>query len=168
MTAADWIHHLELIPHPEGGYFRESYRATESISPDALPERYNQPRHLSTAIFFLLISGHFSAFHRVQSDELWHFHDGSPLTLHLLDPDGRLRRLHLGLQPHLGQLPQQTIPAGTWFAASVDDPDTFTLVGCTVAPGFDFADFQLADRRSLCADFPQHADLIIKLTRRSS
>ena len=165
LSAENWIAELGLVRHPEGGWYRETYRSTESLPGEALPPRYGGPRHLATAIWFLLRGNELSAFHRVRSDELWFYHAGSPLTLHLLAADGALTRLGLGLDPAAGCLPQRTIPADTWFAATVDRPASFTLVSCTVAPGFDFADFALADRAQLARDFPQHRERINRLTK---
>lgn len=165
MTAADYIQALELQPHPEGGWFRETYRAPETIPGSGLPERFAGARSFSTAIYFLLSTETFSRFHRIRSDELWHFYAGSPLTVHVLDPDGDCRSLHLGQNPAAGETFQALVPAGCWFAAEVTAPDGFALVGCTVAPGFDFADFELARRAELVAEYPDQRELISRLTR---
>ncbi|MDA0745451.1 MAG: cupin domain-containing protein [bacterium] len=159
-----WIQHLNLTKHPEGGYFRETYRAPESIAQNVLPNRFSGPRSFSTAIYFLLSGNESSAFHRIRSDELWHFHTGSPLSLHLLHPDGAYERIVLG--PHIqnNQTFQATVPADCWFGATVHNPQSYTLVSCTVAPGFDFADFELANRANLLAQYPQQQKLIQKLT----
>ncbi len=158
--AAYWIEHLGLEPHPEGGYFLQTYQAGESIPREGLPERFDGPRVFSTAIYFLLAGDQFSAFHRIRSDELWHFYAGSALTLHVLYPDGRYEQAHLRHRQF-----QALAPAGCWFGASVDNVESYTLVGCTVAPGFDFADFELAGERALIEQFPQHAEIITQLTR---
>ncbi|MGB5065370.1 MAG: cupin domain-containing protein [Candidatus Competibacter sp.] len=160
MTADDWIAHLQLAPHPEGGYFRRSYTAGLTLD---LPDR-NGPRPVATAIFYLLKGGQQSRLHRLKSDELWHFHLGSALTLHRLDPRGGYTAIQLGADPAAGQHLQIAIPAGCWFGATVDDPAGFSLLGCTVAPGFDFADFELADRVTLIHQYPQQAALIERLT----
>ncbi len=159
-AAAHWIEQLGLQPHPEGGYFSQTYRAEESIPPLGLPERFAGPRAFSTAIYFLLTGNQFSAFHRIRSDEIWHFYAGSALTLHVIHPDGRFEQIKL--VP--GQF-QALAPAGCWFAATVDDTASYTLVGCTVAPGFDDADFELAERSTIIAQFPQHAEILTQLTR---
>lgn len=164
MTADEWIARLQLRPHPEGGYYRETYRAAEILGVAALPSRYDGPRVCATAIYFLLRSGQHSAFHRVRSDELWHYHAGSSATLHLLTPEGGCRQLGLGLEAAAGQEPQRLVPVQTWFAATVDAPDSYVLVSCTVAPGFDFADFELAERKALSAAFPRQRQLIEALT----
>ncbi|MEM6646261.1 MAG: cupin domain-containing protein [Bacteroidota bacterium] len=158
--AAHWIGALGLQPHPEGGHFAETYRAAESIPAAALPERYRGVRSFCTQIYFLLEHASFSAFHRLTSDEAWHFYHGSPVDLHLIHPDGRSEQRRLGEGAF-----QTVVPAGAWFGATVHQPGSYTLVGCTVAPGFDFADFELADRATLQARFPQHAALIARLTR---
>jgi predicted cupin superfamily sugar epimerase len=164
-VAAYWIERLRLEPHPEGGYFRETYRSPEQIDPSALPDRYVGPRSVATSILFLLTGENFSALHRLRSDELWHFHDGSPLTVHVIEPGGAYRPIRLGLDAEAGASPQAVVPAGCWFGSTVDDPGGYALVGCTVAPGFDFADFELADRASVLRLYPEHAGLIERLTR---
>ena len=163
--AAYWIDRLGLQPHPEGGYFRESYRSPERLEPGAIDGDHEGPRSLATAIYFLLDGGSFSALHRLKSDELWLFHDGMPLTVHAIDPSGAYRTYRLGLGVDDGRRPQAAVPAGSWFGATVDDPEGYALVGCTVAPGFDFDDFELADRDVLTARYPEHAALIARLTR---
>lgn len=162
--ASTWIRALQLRPHPEGGYFRETYRAAESIPRRALPARFPGPRAFSTAIYFLLRAGQVSRLHRIRSDETWHFHAGAPLIIHLLTPDGRYRALRLGVRPDRGEHPQAVVPAGAWFGAVLAPRGRYALVGCTVAPGFDFADFALADRADLTRRFPRHRRLIEALT----
>ena len=151
-TAADWIDELQLEPHPEGGYFRETYR-----SPAVIP---GLQRNCSTAIYFLLEGGRVSHLHRLAADEMWHFYAGHRLMVHQLTADGRHEQLRLGSGAFQG-----VIPAGTWFGAEVEPAGDYALVGCTVAPGFDFADFELGRRRELQQQFPQHAELIHRLTR---
>jgi predicted cupin superfamily sugar epimerase len=165
--AAFWIDRLDLRPHPEGGYFRETYRAAESVPAGALPERFGGARAFSTAVYFLITDEAFSAFHRIRSDELWHFYAGDAVTLAVLDADGtgELATASLGRDPARGESPQVVIPAGSWFAAEVASPGAFALVGCTVAPGFDFADFELGERGTLRARYPQHRGVIERLTR---
>lgn len=164
-SAAFWIDHLGLTPHPEGGHFRETYRAAQGIPEPALPARYGGPRPASTAIYFLLRAGEVSALHRIKSDELWHFYAGGPLVVSLIDPGGTRHDLTLGPNPAEGQQFQATVPAGAWFGAALRPGAAYGLVGCTVAPGFEFADFELADRRALLRRYPQHAALIEDLTR---
>ena len=158
-----WIATLGLQRHPEGGWFVESYRSAGSIPSAALPERFDGPRSFCTAIHFLLEGGDFSALHRLNSDETWHFYEGAPLTVHVISPAGIYYRLLLGRDPERGEVFQATVPAGCWFGA--ESGGGLSLAGCTVAPGFDFDDFELADRKVLAARFPQHGALITRLTR---
>ncbi len=164
-SAQYWIDRLSLIPHPEGGYYRETYRSELSIARQALPAQFTGPRLVSTAIYFLLESNNFSAFHRLRSDELWHFYAGSPITVHVIEPDGSYSGIQLGSNPDAGEALQEAVKAGRWFASQVRDADSFGLAGCTVAPGFDFADFELAKRSDLVRLYPQHRALIAGLTR---
>jgi predicted cupin superfamily sugar epimerase len=160
MNVADLVQRLGLAPHPEGGWFRETYRTTETIAASALPLRFGGERSISTAIHFLLEAGQCSHLHRIRSDEVWHFYAGDPLTVVEIDPNGTLRTTRLGD----GLTYQHMVPAGAWFGATVAEGGRFALVGCTVAPGFDFADFELADRDRLLADHPAHQDWIRRLT----
>ena len=163
--AAFWIERLALVPHPEGGYFRETYRAAESIPKDGLPARFDAPRALSTAIYFLLTADEFAALHRLRSDEVWHFYVGSPLELVTIDPEGRLAVVTLGADPERGEILQAVVPAGLWLGAALAGGGSFALVGCTVAPGFDFNDFELGKRAALLRRYPQHRVLVERLTR---
>ena len=154
---------LGLVPHPEGGYYHQTYRAAETVRAEHLPERFGGDRPFSTAIYFLLKSGHPSHLHRLKADELWHFHEGSPLAIHLLDPEGAHRTIRLGPRLSEGETFQAAIPAGCWFGAEVAEPDSYALVGCTVAPGFDFADFEMGERGALLAAYPEHREMIERL-----
>ncbi len=165
MSAEDWIGTLELQPHPEGGWFREVYRATESIPQANLPARFSGDRVFSTAIYFLLNRSEYSAFHRIKQDELWHFYDGDALTIHLIDPAGEYRQATLGRNHAAGESPLVVVEAGWLFAATVNDLRSYALVGCTVAPGFDFDDFEMPTRAALVAQYPAHRDIIERLTR---
>lgn len=165
-TAEEWIDALDLRPHPEGGWYREVYRASGSIPQGSLPG-FGGDRSYATSIYYLLQHGQRSALHRIKQDELWHFHDGHPLEVHALHPDGRAEVIRLGLSVAGGESPQGVVPAGAWFGAAhpEETPEgAFTLVGCTVAPGFDFEDFEMATRASLLEQYPQHGVLICKLT----
>jgi len=162
-----WIENLDLQPHPEGGFFRETYRATESIMQTALPPRFSGDRAFSTAIYYLLAKDNYSAFHRIKQDELWHFYDGAPLIIHVIEPSGTYSSLKVGLNIEGGEYPQVVIQAGCFFAAEVSNKESFSLVGCTVAPGFDFADFDLPDKDALIKQFPQHSTIIHHLTNKS-
>lgn len=163
--AQTYIQALQLQPHPEGGYYRETYRSPQLM--DVTPAE-NDPavqRNVSTGIYFLLEQGNFSAFHRIRSDEMWHFYAGQALEVLEISPAGDLRCTRLGPDVAQGEVFQHVVPAHTWFASRVLEGGAFSLVGCTVAPGFDFADFCLADRATLSTDFPQHQQLIQTLTR---
>jgi len=159
-----WIEKLGLEKHPEGGYFKEVYRSEEIIPKQSLHKRYLGDRNHSTSIYFLLTSNEFSAFHRIKSDETWHFYSGSPVTVHMIDESGKYSNVKLGSNPENGEVFQFAIPHGVWFAASVNEPDSFTLVGCTVAPGFHFDDFELGKREELIKLFPQYEGVIRKFT----
>jgi predicted cupin superfamily sugar epimerase len=163
-AAKHWIEHLNLEPHPEGGWYRQTYRAPLMIPHSALPS-HGGDRAASTAIYFLLAADQFSAFHRLRSDEVWHFYAGSGLIVHVIAPDGDYQQLLLGSNPANGEQFQAIVPAGCWFGSSPRHPDTYALVGCTVAPGFDFADFEIAKRDELIAQYPQHRNIIQRLTR---
>ena len=163
-TAQSYIQALQMRPHPEGGFFQESYRSEQTMQAPA-PGGGSVQRNVCTAIYFLLEAGNFSAFHRIKSDEIWHFYAGQALEVLELLPDGELCCTRLGSDILRGEIPQYVVPADTWFASRVVDGGTFSLVGCTVAPGFDFADFQLARRQELLEIFPQHRQIITELTR---
>jgi len=165
-SASDYIQSLGLREHPEGGYFKEVYRSSEEIPASSLPTRYQGSRSFSTSIYFLITSDKFSAFHRVNSDEGWHYYTGSaPIHLHVISPSGDLQSVMLGPDMEHGQQFQYVVPANHWFAAEVKGDQTFSLVGCTVAPGFDFLDFELGTRDNLVDMFPIHRDLISRLCR---
>jgi predicted cupin superfamily sugar epimerase len=153
---------LQLQAHPEGGYYAEVYRSEGLIPALALTQSHGGFRPFMTSIYFLLEPGQVSKLHRLKSDEIWYYHAGSPLTIHLLGDV--CHRLQLGPDPAAGQLFQRVVPAGTWFGATVDDDSEPSLVGCAVAPGFDFADFELAQQNQLLQQFPQHEKIIRQLT----
>lgn len=165
ITAEAWIGRLNLQPHPEGGYYAETYRSPERVAAAHLPHRYGGSRSFATAIYFLIRGGAFSSLHRIHSDEMWHFYTGSRLTVYVIHPEGSLEEIHLGPDPEAGEAFQAVVKGGCWFGSKVHDPEGYALVGCTVAPGFDFADFELADRQALTRQFPQHAAIISALTR---
>ncbi|MDM7994924.1 MAG: cupin domain-containing protein [Acidobacteriota bacterium] len=151
---------LEMQPHPEGGFYKEVYRAELVLS--GLP--HGAPRNAATAIYYLLPAGAFSAFHRVCSDEVWHHYDGDPVALYILDEGGAYQKILLGHNLMAGERPQAVVPAHAWQAA---EPlgNAFSLCGCTVAPGFDFADFEIAERTDLLERYPEYAAIIRRLTR---
>ncbi|MCC5906360.1 MAG: cupin domain-containing protein [Balneolaceae bacterium] len=156
------IKSLNLKPHPEGGYFSETYRSNGTIKQKS--GEFPDGRNFSTAIYFLLGSEDISMFHRIKSDEVWHHYEGSSLTIHVIHQDGSCQKFRLGKDYENSQQPQHVIPAGAWFGVTVDQSDSFALCGCTVSPGFDFQDFEMADRSSLLEKFPEHEAIINQLT----
>ena len=165
LSAQTYIQALQMQAHPEGGFFKESYRSTHLIDVSGAPDSTPAPRSVCTAIYFLLEKGNFSALHRIKSDEVWHFYAGQALEVLELRATGELIRTLLGPDILRGHLHQYVVPADTWFAARVVDGGAFSLVGCTVAPGFDFADFCLAERNALLDTYPLHGEIIQALTR---
>jgi hypothetical protein len=161
--ANKYIKQLQLKKHPEGGYFREVYRSAERILPTHLPKRYKSFRNFSTSICFLLEGKQFSAFHLLQSDEIWHFYDGGAVFLYIINQKGELSVKKLGRS--VDSELQLTIEKQNWFAAEVEDTKSFALFGCTVSPGFEFEDFELGKRDDLLKKFPQHSDVIKRLTK---
>lgn len=159
MNATYWIDHLHLQPHPEGGFYSETYRSGVTSAPSG----FDGERSFSTAIYFLLRQQDRSVFHRIKSDEVWHRYAGGSLTLYVLDTRG-LTTYVLGDQLERGERPQVVIPAGSWFGALVNEPHAYVLSGCTVSPGFDFRDFEMADRQTLIGQYPEHARIITRLT----
>jgi predicted cupin superfamily sugar epimerase len=157
--------HLELKEHPEGGYFKETYRSPGLIDRQALSPDFSGDRNYSTAIYFLLTSENFSAFHRIRQDEIWHFYEGAPIRLHVLRKNGTYREVILGNDLNERQYYQYVVQAGDWFASEVSEPESYSLAGCTVAPGFDFDDFEMASREELAASYPFATELISRLTR---
>lgn len=141
----DIIDKLGLKPHIEGGYYRETYRSDELIAKEALPERYGNSRNFGTAIYFLLRSHEEHKIHRLKSDEIWHYYLGSPLLLKFYENDSVVSEIILGNDIAGGELPQVLVPKFSWMVAKPIDSDSFTLVGCTTAPGFDFDDFEILD-----------------------
>jgi len=162
---AQIIQKLDLQPHPEGGFFKETYRSEGVISAESLDPIYHGERNYSTCIYFLLTSEAFSAFHRIHQDEIWHFYVGSPICLHTISQDGVYTRTMIGSNIENGEVPQHIVSGGSWFGATVIRDNDYSLVGCTVAPGFDFLDFELAKRTELIAKFPQYGEIITRLTR---
>jgi|SRR5579871_1262260 len=163
-SAEYWIKKLRLELHPEGGYFRQTYKSELILAHEALPG-FGGSRAASTAIYFLLEGKNFSAFHRLRSDEMWHFYAGSPLTVHVIDPAGGYSSMLLGDDPGAGQLFQAVVLAGRWFASHVANWKGWALVGCTVAPGFEFEDFEMGKREELALLYPEYRQLIERLSR---
>ncbi len=163
--AQKYIEKLQLKPHPEGGYYKEIYRAGDMILPEHLPKRYKSSRNFSTSIYFLLEGNQVSNFHKLKSDEQWHFYDGSSIVVYVIDEGGNLNKILLGRNIEKGESLQTVIKYNSWFAAELSDKTSFALIGCTVAPGFDFNDFELGKRDELIKTFPQFRELIYKLAK---
>lgn len=163
-NAEFWIEKLGLKTHPEGGYFKETYRSDEQIDKSALPSRYTGSRSFGTSVYFLIQDEDPSRFHRLQSDEVWHFYAGSPMTLYIITPDGELETKTLGPDPDKGHEFQAVVYKYCWFGALVEDKNGFSLVGCNIAPGFDFDDFELGEKAELKKQFPNQAEIIEKLS----
>lgn len=154
-----WINKLQLQPHPEGGYYKEIYRSSDWVQFDG----FDSPRNICTSIYYVLTKHSFSSFHRLKSDELWHFHYGHPAVVHIINEKGHHESKIVGIDEHGNGDFQIIIPKNSWFCA-----ETFcdySLVGCTVAPGFNFLDFEMGDRNKLLEMFPQHEELITKFCR---
>lgn len=150
------VKELNLLPHPEGGYYSEVYRSEESIP--------GKDRQLMTSIYFLLTSDNVSNFHRIKSDELWFHHKGSPITVHTLTEENGHQTINVGSDLDKGEIPQALVKGGIIFGSSVDQENSYALVSCVVAPGFDFADFELFDKNTLVQQFPAHEEIISRLT----
>ncbi len=158
MDADNLISMLSLEPHPEGGWYRQTYRSAQEV------ETRRGIRAASTAIYFLLREGEFSALHRIASDEVWHFYLGSPLRIEAITPKGLIQSFTLGNSLTENEVVQAWVPAGHWFGASLAQGG-WALVGCTVAPGFEFLDFEMRGRDELLAIFPECEDVVRRLTR---
>jgi len=159
------IHHFKLQPHPEGGWYSQTYKSNEQIDADALPERFGANRAFSTAIYFLLEKGNFSAFHRIKSDECWHFYAGDELNIYLISQNGKLEIISLGSDLEKGQTFQYIVPANCWFASRPAPGSEYSFVGCTVSPGFEFEDFELANANELSNEYPLFKAIIKELCR---
>jgi hypothetical protein len=165
ITVQQLVQQFQLQPHPEGGYYKETYRSPEIIPQQILSRNFGGDRAFSTAIYFLLEKENFSAFHRIESDEVWHFYAGQTLLVHIIHLNGKLETIHLGNDILKGEQFQYVVPARCWFASEPAVDAAFSFVGCTVAPGFDFEDFELAKADELVKHFPQHEVLIKRLCR---
>lgn len=164
MTAEEIIKRLGLQQHPkEDGYFIETHRSMDRISWEALPGGYNGDRAYSTAIYFLLTEGGYSELHRLRSDEVYHYYMGAPLELLLLLPDGSGKMLRLGTRLNAGELPQIVVPRNAWQGAMTTG--AYTLFGCTVAPGFEYPDYETGNREDLVRKYPEFEEEIRRLTR---
>ncbi len=159
-----YIDKLKLTPHPEGGYYREIYRSGEFIHIEGLPDRYKNKRAFSTSIYFLIEGRQISKFHRLKSDETWHFYDGCSIKIYILDENKNLNEIIIGKDLSEGNLFQFTIKKNNWFAAELIEKDSFALIGCSVSPGFDFEDFELAERNYLIKNYPEYEIIVKKFT----
>jgi uncharacterized protein len=160
------ISQFNLLPHPEGGYYSQTYKSHEMIAGECLPVRYSGDRPFSTAIYFLLGKGNFSAFHRIKSDECWHFYAGQTLLIYVIQSDRELSIIYLGNNILKGEVFQYLVPAGCWFASEPASESEYSFVGCTVAPGFDYTDFELANAKTLTELYPQHTSIFQRLCRK--
>lgn len=158
-----YISKLGLTPHPEGGFFKETFMSTEMTSDQELSVNFDGKRRLYTSIYFLLTSQNISHFHRLKSDELWYYHAGSPLSIHLIDENGAYKEIRLGLDLDNGEVPQALVPKNTIFGSSIRSEDSFSLVGCMVSPGFEFKDFELFTQKELLQKYPEHKEIIMKM-----
>lgn len=170
MTDAEYfIQHLNMVPHPEGGYFAESYLSSltmKDYGAENVASYGGEDRKLWSSIYFLLCRGEVSHFHRLQYDELWYYHAGNALTVYTIDADGVLTAHKLGLNAAEGELPQVLVPAGVIFGSAMEN-EGFSLVGCLCAPCFRYEEFELFDRETLLKAYPEHAEVIRRLTPES-
>lgn len=154
-----WIDHYEMEGHEEGGFFYQVLKSDQRIQLEGQPERA-----LYTSIYFLLTSSHPSRFHRLTADEVWYYHYGSPLTVHMITADGQYETITLGTDVEKGQVLQAVVPKGTIFGSTVEDTDSYSLVSCMVSPGFEYDDFELFKRSELLAQYPEYTEIIHRLT----
>jgi uncharacterized protein len=170
-----WIDKLQLSEHPEGGYYKETYKADITVELQGqtrIKQQINQskngpPRSISSTIYYLLKGKQVSFFHRLNcAEEMWHFYTGSSMTIYIIQETTRkLLELKMGDNPEDGEMFQVLVKRGSWFGAMINDPSSYSLVGCTVCPAFMFEDFELADRKTLISMYPEHKAIIKKLTR---
>ena len=162
-----WIERLELVPHPEGGFYRETYRSRQSYD-FGTGTSFGGTRNHATAIYYLLRAGDRSRLHSIRSDELWFYHAGSPLCVHCFPPDGEQYAFVLGLDADNGEVLQAMVPSESWFGAMLDQQaaaaESYSLVSCVVAPGFDFRDFSFAPRSLLLERYPAFSSVIDRLS----
>jgi hypothetical protein len=165
MTPEQLVKHLELEPHPEGGFYKEMYRSEAKLLGSLLAKDLEGDRNFSTAIYFLIEKENFSALHKIKSDEIWHFYAGDALEVMEISNSGQLKITLVGNKLDQGEVFQYTVKANTWFGSRVKSGGTYSLVGCTVSPGFDFRDFEMAKRNDLLEKFPEHKGIIEQMTR---
>ncbi|MCH4886102.1 cupin domain-containing protein [Acidaminobacter sp. JC074] len=164
MKKADyWIKNLDMVSHPEGGYYHVTYASPHRIEADAINSDFKGSRALASSIYFLIEEGNVSNFHRLKSDEIWYFHEGEPLTIAMIHKDGTYESVRLGLDIEEDERPQIIVPAGTIFGSYPEKG--YALVSCMVSYAFEFEDFELFRRQDLLDQYPQHEDIIKRLTR---
>ncbi|MDY0091297.1 MAG: cupin domain-containing protein [Candidatus Vecturithrix sp.] len=163
-TSTQWIEQLGLKPHIEGGYFVETYQSPDTLRTSGFPTHDSAERFRAKGIYFLLLADQKSKLHRLKCEEVWCYHCGTSLTLSIIHRDGKLQQIRLGLQWEQEEQLQVTVPRDVWFGATVNFPGSYTLVSCITVPGFEFADFELADRPALLKDYSQHKEIIEMLT----
>jgi len=164
MNANYWIKHLELIPHPEGGYYKETYQSNIIIGEEYLLDSHVGSRKSSSLIYYLLKGNEYSHFHRLKSDELWIYQQGDSLKIHIINDEGELTTKILGLNVEIGEVLQVLVPANCWFAAELINENTYILLSCMVTPGFVFKDFELANKGDMMNKYEEHSELINRLT----
>lgn len=166
LSVEEIIRRLDLKAHPEeGGFFRETYRSGESLQGESLPVRYSSSRSLGTAIYYLLTPTSISALHRLSTDEIFHFYLGDPVEMLWLCPDGSSQVITLGPDLLNGECPQLVVPMGTWFGSCLKEGGKLALMGTTMAPGFEYADYEHGDRDCLLSQYPSRESLIRRLSR---
>ena len=160
-SAASWIRKLDLKPHPEGGYYSELYRSKLEVTrvSSTLAGNYNA----FTSIYYLLEGNDFSSFHRLSSDEIWYFHKGVPLLIHMIDENGNYSSQELS--DELTGTLSYMVSAGVWFASEIPSANGFSLVSCAVAPGFEFSEFEMAEKDVLLKKYPEHSGILSRLCR---
>ncbi|ASK63998.1 cupin [Virgibacillus phasianinus] len=158
-----YVSKLGLTRHPEGGYYKSTFASEEQVADGELSMNFEGKRKLYTSIYFLLTSEDISHFHRLKSDELWYYHAGSPLTIHVIEESGKYKEIKLGLDLDNGEVPQALVPKNSIFGSSVMEDDAFSLVGCMVSPGFEFQDFELFTQEELLTKYSEHEEIIMKL-----
>lgn len=158
------VNKYSLVPHPEGGYYKQTFKSKDNIVP---PARFGENEELSagTAIFFLLSGEDFSAWHKLNMAETWHYYGGGDLKLYIIEPNRKLTTVTLGNPLSDNTIPQYTIEPNKYFSAELSDKEDYCFVGCTVSPGFEFRHFELANRNAFSKQYPEHSDLIKRLTR---
>lgn len=162
-TGKYFIEKLGLKEHPEGGYYSECLKSYDIIDAHSVDAAFGGDRRLWTSIYFLLKDREVSRFHRIKSDEIWYYHSGTPLVIHIITKEGELKKVRLGLDAEREEQPQVLVPKGCIFGALMDGPG-YSLVGCMVSPGFDYEDFELLSREDLIKEYPQHEFIIKRLT----